>query len=73
MVIVAVGSVPTGSKPRAAVSVRISTGERYGLPLSTRASSLQGRARGSAFMLKPIKLVGPAWTLFAEQLSPCFA
>ena len=40
-----------GSKPPAAVSVRISTGERHGFgaaaPLSTMASSLQGRAGGS--------------------------
>ena len=49
MVIIAVEAVPVGSKPPAAVCVRISAGERHdfvaAVPLSTRASSLeQGRA-----------------------------
>ena len=51
MVVVAVKGVPAGSKPAAAVSVRISTGETHSFgaaaPLSTMASSLQGRAGGS--------------------------
>ena len=51
MVSIAVETVPAGSKPPAAVSVRISTGERHGFgttaPLSTRTSSLeQARAGG---------------------------
>ena len=56
MVLVAVEAVPAGSKPPVAVSVNISTGERHdfgaALPLSTRASSLEGRAGGSAIMSK---------------------
>ena len=51
MVLVAVEAVSAGSRPPAAVSVRISTGERHGFgasaPLLTMASSLQGRAGGS--------------------------
>ena len=45
MVLITVEAVPAGSKPPAAVGVRISTGERRGFgvaaPLSTRASSLE--------------------------------
>ena len=63
--------------PPAAVSVRISTGEIHGFgtsaPLSARASSLQRRAGGSAVTRKLIQLIGPASTLFAKELSPCFA
>ena len=49
MVLVAGESLPAGSKPPAAASVRIFTGERHGFgaaaPLSTTASFLQqGRA-----------------------------
>ena len=77
MVTVAVEVLPVGSKPSAAVSVRISTGERRGFgaaaSLSTKTSSLQGRAGCSTFLPKLVKLVGSAWMLFAEQLSPCFA
>ena len=51
MVLIAVDAVPVGSKPPAAVRVRISAGERYFFgttsQLSTRASYLvQGRAGG---------------------------
>ena len=77
MVLIAVEAVPVGNRPPATVSLRISTGERHGFgasaPLSIRTSSLQGRAGGSAVMLKLDELVGPASILFAEQLSPCFA
>ena len=75
MVLVAVKAVPAGSKPSAAVSVRIFTGERHGFGaaalLSTRALSLQqGRARGS--VESSPKLVrhigsGSTWT---EELFP---
>ena len=54
MVLIAVETVPVGSKPPAAVGVRISKGRIHDFgasaPLSTRASSLQGRAEGSAIM-----------------------
>ena len=79
MVLVAAEAVPAGSKSPAAVGVRISKGERHGFgaaaPLSTRASSLeQGRAGGPVKSPpKLVQLVRPAWTLFEEQLSPCFA
>ena len=75
MALVAVGAVPAGSKPPAAVSVRISTVERHGFgavaPLSTRASSLQqGRARdsmeSSPKLARHIGLV----STWAEELSP---
>ena len=72
-----VKAVLAGSKPPAAGGVRISTGESHGFgasaPLSARASSVQGKAGGSAIMPKLIELIGPASTLFAEELSPCFA
>ena len=49
MVLIAVEAVPAGSKPPAAVSVRIFTGERHSFdaaaPLSTRESSLQQQDR----------------------------
>ena len=80
MILVAVADVPMRSKQPAAVSLRISTGERHGsgaaAPLSTRASSLQqGRVRGSVEPSpKMVRHIGgPASTLFAEQLSPFFA
>ena len=74
MVLIAVDAVPAGSKPLAAVGVRISTGERHGFsssaPFSTRASPLNiGRAGSSAIMLKLVKLVEPSSTL-AEELPP---
>ena len=77
MVFITVEVVPAGSKPPAAVSVRVSTDERNGFgaaaPFSTKTSSQRGRAGGSAFIPKLIELVRPAWTLFAENISPCFA
>ena len=77
--LIAVEAVPAGRKPSTVVSVRISMGRRHGFgaaaPLSTRALSLLGRAGGS--VESSPKLVrhigGPVSTLFAEQLSPCFA
>ena len=67
--------LPVGSKPLTAVVVRISKGEGHDLgaaaPFSTETSSLQGRAGGSAFTPKLVEVVfEPAWTLFAEKLSP---
>ena len=51
MVLIAVEAVPAGSKPPAAVGVRLFTSERHGFgaaaPLSTMASSQKGRAGGS--------------------------
>ena len=51
MFLVALEAVLAGSKPPAAVSVLISTGERHGFgaaaPLSTMTSSLRGRVGGS--------------------------
>ena len=66
-----------GSKPPVAVGVRILKSERHDFgaaaPLSTKTSSLRGRVGGSAFTPKVVELFGPDRTLFAEQLSPCFA
>ena len=67
-----------GSKPPAAVAVRISKGERHDLgaaaPFSITTSSLQGRVGGSAFTPKLVELVfGPESTRLAEKLSPCNA
>ena len=77
MIFVAVEVLPVGSKPPAAFGVRISKGERHDFgaaaPFSTKTSSLQGRAEGSAFTPKLVERFGPGWTLFVEQLSPCFA
>ena len=77
IVLITVEPVPAGGRPPAAVSVGISTGERRSFgasaPLSTRAASLRESVRGLAFMPKLVDLVGPAPTLFAEQLSPPFA
>ena len=76
MVLVAVEAVPERSKLSAAVGVRISTGETHNFgavaPLSTRASSLKGRAGGSAFVPKMIELVGPLSTFLAEEPSPFY-
>ena len=74
IILIAVEAVPAGSKPPAAVGVRISTGEIHGFgasaPLSTRASPTDSSgAGGSAIMLKLAKLVGSPSTL-AEELSP---
>ena len=77
MVIVAVEVLPVGSKPPAAVGVCISRGERHSFgtaaPLSTKTSSLQRRAGGSAFTPKMVEIFGPSRAFFAVQLSPCFA
>ena len=67
-----------GSKPPAAVDERISKGEIHDLgaagPFSTRTSSLQGRAEGSAFTPKLVEVVfGPGSAQLAEKLSPCIA
>ena len=70
---------PVGSKPPAAVVVRISKGERHELgaaaPLPTKASSPeQGRAEGPMeSSLKLVEHIGSGSTWFAEQLSPCIA
>ena len=75
MVFIAVEAVPTGSKPPAAVVVRISTSERHGFgaaaPSSTRASSLeQGRAGVPVeSLLKQVRQIGSASTC-AEESSP---
>ena len=78
IVLTAVEAGQVGSKPPAAVGVRISTGERHGFGASvlllSRASSLSiGRAGGLAIMPKLVKLVGPSLTLLAEELFPFFA
>ena len=77
MVLVAVKVLPVGNKPPAAIGVRISKGKRHDFsaaaPFSTKRSSLQGRAGGSAFMPKMVEQIGPAWTLFAEKIFLCFA
>ena len=76
MVFGAVEVLSAGSKPLAAVVVRISKGEIHGLgdapPLSTRASSLeQGSAGGPVqSSLKLIEHIGSGSTRLAEQLSP---
>ena len=60
MVFVVVVVLPVGSKPPAAVVVRISRGERHALgatePLSTRASSLEQGSAGGPVQSSP-KLV----------------
>ena len=70
VVLVAVEVLTVGSKPPAAVGVRISKGERHYFgavaPFSTKPSSLKGRAGGSTFTPKVVELFGPSWTLFAE-------
>ena len=77
MVLIAVETMPAGSKPLVAISVRIYTDGRCGLgtsaPLLTKASSLQslqGRTGGS--VKSSLELVrhigsGSAWE---EELSP---
>ena len=66
-----------GTKPPAAVVVRISKDGRHDLgdasPLSTTTPSLQGRAGGSAFTPKLVEVFGPGSTRQAEKLSPCIA
>ena len=69
MVLVAVEGLSVGSKPPAAVGERIFKGERRDLgtaaPLSTKTSSLQETAGGSAFMPKMVELFGPSRIFFA--------
>ena len=71
MALGAAAVLSVGSKPPAAVDVRISEGERpdFGaaVPFSTKTSSLQGSAGGSAFTPKLVEQVGSVWTLFAES------
>ena len=67
-----------GSKPPAAVVVRISKDGRDDLgaasPLLTTTSSLQGRVGGLSIIPKLVELViGPGSTRQAEKLSPCIA
>ena len=67
-----------GSKPQAAVVVRIFKDGRHDLgdasPFSTRTLSLQGRAGGSAIMPTLVELVfGPGPARRAEKLSPRIA
>ena len=75
MILVAVKTLPVGIKPPGAVSMRISTGERYGFvtaaPLFTRASSLeQGKAGGPVkFPPKLVRQIGSVST-YAEDVSP---
>ena len=78
MIFVAVKVSPIGSKPPAADGERISKDWKHDLgdasPFSTRTSSLQGRAGGSAFMSKLAEFYfGPGSTRVVEQLSPCIA
>ena len=77
MVFIVEEAMPAGSKPPAAIGVRISTGERHDFgaaaSMSTKRSSLREREGGSAFIPKLVELVKPTWTLFAKQLSPFFA
>ena len=72
MVSVALEASPVGTKPPAAVDGRISKNGRHdsdaAAPHSTTASSLQGRAGGSAFTPKLVELVfGPGLTRRAEK------
>ena len=64
MVFIAVEVLPVGSKPPEAVVVRISKGERHDLgaaaPFLTTTSSLQGKARGSAFTPNLIEIFDPS-------------
>ena len=67
-----------GTKPPAAVDGRISMDGTHDLnaaaPHSTTLSSLQGRARGSAFMPRLVELVvGPGSARRAEKRSPRIA
>ena len=77
MVLVALKVSPVGSKPWAAVVVRISKSKKHDLgavaPFSTTKSSLLGRAGGSTFLQKVVELFGASWIVFAEKLSPCIA
>ena len=75
---VAVDASSVGSKPPAADGERIFKNGRHDFgdtsPFSTRTSSLQGRAGGSAIMPALVELVlGPGSTQRAEKLSPRIA
>ena len=63
MALAAVEVLSMASKPPAAFGVRIPKGERLDFgaaaPFSTKTSSLQGRAGGSAFTPKLVELLGP--------------
>ena len=77
MVLIALEAVPVGNKPSAADgSMRTLTGERWGFgasaPSLARAPSIHFSVsikRGSAIMMKLVKLVGPSLIL-AKELSP---
>ena len=67
-----------GSKPPAAVVVRISKDGRHDLgdaaPFLTKKSCLQGKSEGSVIMPKLVELVfGPGSTQQAEKLSSSIA
>ena len=64
MIFVAVEVSPVGRKPPTTVVVRISKSGRHDLgaaaPFSTKPSSLQGRAGGSAITPKQVEIFGPS-------------
>ena len=64
MIFVAVEVSPVGSKPPAAVVEHIQKDGRHDLgaaaPFSTKKSSLQGRAGGSAITPKQVEVFGPS-------------
>ena len=63
-VLIAIKNLSVASKPPVTVGVRISKGARHDFggaaPLSTKTSSLQRRAGGSAFTPKVVELFGPS-------------
>ena len=74
---ISVEAVPAGSKPPAAVNMRISTGERHGFgtaaPSLTETSSMRGIVGGLVeSSTKLARHIRWGSTFFAEQLSPCF-
>ena len=77
MVLAAVEVSLVGSKPPAAVVVRIFKGERHDLgaaaPFLTTMSSLQGRAGVSFFTAKLVEHIGSGSTRFVVRLSSCIA
>ena len=77
MVLVAVEAMPAGSKPPAAVGERISNGERHDFgaaaPFSTKASSLQGGAGGSAFTPKLVRAHRVGIDPVDRNQPPCIA
>ena len=77
MVLNAVEVVPVGSNPSVTDGVHIFIGERHGFgasaPLSTMASSLQGRAGGSVESSPGLdRHIGLTSIRAEELLSPCF-